>query len=204
MDVREKYDRIAPYFDFLSGFMERSTISRAMDLLELRKKDRFLDLACGTGKVLRSAKKKTRLLYGCDFSKNMIAVAKRRAPFAAYLVCDVTKRLPYADASFDAINFSVTLGMIPQKKHWTLFREIRRVLKPRGRLVITEYTTRKKSPLAWFLALQHRVIPQFQDCGPLDVRRIVKKHGFGVVHDEIRTAWGFPFEIVLCKKRTFY
>ena len=200
MNIKEKYNRVATYFDYVSGFMERKVINHAIDLLDLQKKDVFLDLACGTGKVLYHAAKKTKHLHGCDFSQNMIKVAKKRASAAQYTICNITKKLPYQNHQFDKINFSVTLGMIPEDKYKSLFREIRRVLKPKGKLVITEYTNRKKSIFTKLLHCEHLFVPVFQDCKPLNVRQITEENGFKVIKDKIKTVWGFPFEIVLVEK----
>lgn len=196
--VKQKYDKVAPYYDYMSGIFERHIINHAVSLLNISKKDKFLDLACGTGKVLKQASKQTNKLYGCDFSKNMVEVAKKRCPTAKYKVCNITNKLYYD--KMDKINLSVTLGMIPKNKQQQMFKEIKKILKSNGLLVVTEYTTKNQNWFTKILNLQNKVIPSFQDCKPLDVEKILKENKFKIIKSEIKSILGFNFEIVLCKK----
>lgn len=200
---QEKYDSIGNIFDFVSGIFERRIINFGVDLLSLKKKESFLDLACGTGKVLLYASKKTNMLFGCDFSKSMLHVAKKRLKNTNVKLelSDITKKIPYPNSFFDKINFSVTLGMIDAKKHKKMFSEIKRVLKNDGILVVTEYTTKKRNLFTNILEWENRVWPKFQDCKPVNVEQILLDNGFCILKINIKNCFGFKFEIVLAKKK---
>jgi ubiquinone/menaquinone biosynthesis C-methylase UbiE len=203
VDQQQKYDDVGNFFDYLSGIFERGIINRAVDLLDIKKSDSFLDVACGTGKVMIYASKKTNKLCGCDFSNTMINVAKKRLKklkvSAKLDVCDITKKLPYKDKSFDKINFSVTLGMINPKEYQKVFLEIKRTLKKKGQIVVTEYTTKKKNIFTNMLEWEHKICPKFQDCIPVNVEQILIKNGFKIIKPEIKNCFGFKFEVVLAE-----
>lgn len=199
INQKNKYNKVAWIYDYISGLFERKIIDYGVDKLKINEDDTFLDLACGTGKVLEYASQKTKNLFGCDFSINMINQAKKRCPVAKYTLCDITKKLPYKDNQFDKINFSVTLGMIDESKYNQMFKEIKRVLKPEGFLVVVEYTSKKPNILTRLLEVEHRVFPQFQDCKPVDVKKTLENNDFKVKSSKIKSVTGFKFEICVTK-----
>ncbi|MFA6089581.1 MAG: methyltransferase domain-containing protein [Candidatus Woesearchaeota archaeon] len=203
VNQKEKYNKVGNFFDYVSGIFERNTINNAIDMLNLKKEDYFLDLACGTGKVLKYASKKTKKLYGCDFSDKMLTVCKKRNKNinVELKLCDITTKLPYKNNTFDKINFSVTLGMINTEYYKKVFSEIKRVLKKDGKIVITEYTTKKRNIFTKILELEHKLIPKFQDCKPINVEEILIKNNFKILILKTTSVFGFKFEIVLASVR---
>lgn len=92
-----------------------------------------LELACGTGQFTAPLCAAARSWTATDYSPRMLAKAKRRAKATGlcFAVQDATK-LDYADASFDAVVIGNALHIMPDPDG--ALREIRRVLKPGGRL----------------------------------------------------------------------
>lgn len=204
VNQQQKYNSVGNYFDYVSGIFERKIINKAVDSLDIKNTDSFLDLACGTGKVLKYASKKTKHLYACDFSKKMIDVAKKRLQKskigAKIEICDITKKLPYKTNSIDKINFSVTLGMIDPKDYKIMLSEIKRVLRKDGLLAVTEYTIKKRNIFTSLLLWENKVMPKFQDCKPVNVEETLKQNGFEIINSKIKNCFGFKFEVVLAKK----
>src|SRR5262245_51410231 len=101
--VEEMFDRIAPRYDALNRVItfrldnhwRRETVAA----LQLTKRGRVLDLACGTGDLCNMLEKAGHEVVGLDFSSGML----RAAHTDAALVRGDAMRLPFADASFDAI-----------------------------------------------------------------------------------------------------
>jgi demethylmenaquinone methyltransferase/2-methoxy-6-polyprenyl-1,4-benzoquinol methylase len=154
------FDRIAPVYDAMNRVMtvgldqrwRRATV-RAL----VREGDRVLDACCGTGDLAVAARKVgAGEVVGIDFSERMLERARRKAPELEWLQADVLK-LPFEDASFDAA--VVGFGVRNVDDLEASIRELRRVLRPGGRLGILEITT-PRGPLKLFYKLWFdRIVP---------------------------------------------
>lgn len=103
----------------------------------------LLDVACGPGVVAAQAAQRGARAAGIDFSPEMIALAKAAGPSLDFLVADV-EQLPFADDSFDAA--VVNFGMHHFEQPVRALREIRRVLRRRGRLAYTKWVSQRDNP----------------------------------------------------------
>jgi SAM-dependent methyltransferase len=110
----------------------------AADALALGGEQRVLDVACGPGNfthVFARALRGAGLAVGLDASKPMLAraVAEHTVPRAAYLRADA-RRMPFRDASFDAVCCYAALYLVPEP--FTVLVEMLRVLAPGGRIAL--------------------------------------------------------------------
>ncbi|MEM7705304.1 MAG: methyltransferase domain-containing protein [Pseudomonadota bacterium] len=97
--------------------------------------DAVLDVGCGTGVLTRELTQHvgdTGSLTGFDLSESMLSVARERCPGATFLQGNVVE-LPFEDQRFDIVVSSFMLMFVPDPKK--ALSEMRRVLKPGGRLV---------------------------------------------------------------------
>jgi demethylmenaquinone methyltransferase/2-methoxy-6-polyprenyl-1,4-benzoquinol methylase len=159
--VRAMFDRIAGVYDVMNTVMTAGLHhrwrARAADLARVGPGTRSLDVATGTGDLAIELASRGGDVVGSDFSEGMLARARTKAPGLTWEQADALA-LPYPDATFDAAtvgfgarNFSdLSLGL----------REMARVVKPGGRVVILEITTPQKPPLSTFFSLWFdRVVP---------------------------------------------
>ena len=108
--------------------------------------DRLLDVACGSGLALELARARGAHGAGLDASPRLVAVARDRSPGADVRVGDM-HALPWADGSFDVVtSFRGIWGTTPDA-----LAEVRRVLRPGGRLGLTVWGHVKASTGAWAL-----------------------------------------------------
>jgi demethylmenaquinone methyltransferase/2-methoxy-6-polyprenyl-1,4-benzoquinol methylase len=150
--VREMFDRIAPVYDAmnrvatvgLDGRWRRETV-RAV----VTPGARVLDAACGTGDLAREAAAVGARVTGLDFSREMLARARRKAPELDWVEGDLLA-LPFANGSFDAA--TIGFGLRNAADLEAALQELRRVLRPGGRLAVLDLT-RPAGPLRVFYAL---------------------------------------------------
>ena len=148
--VQAMFGRIAGRYDLLNRVLSARLDLRwrriAVDLLPPGEGE-ALDLACGTFDLGLAALRQRRAarVHGCDFSVPMLAAgtAKRRGQPLSAAAGDAL-RLPYADGAFDLA--MVAYGWRNFGDPLASARELRRVLRPGGRLLILEFFR----PVRWF------------------------------------------------------
>jgi len=111
----------------------------AVGALGLRGSERVLDVACGTGNAALLADAAGARVVGVDTSPRLLEVARERVPGAEFVLADGAG-LPFEDASFDAA-VSV-FGVIFARPADAAAREIARVVRPGGRVVVTTWPRR--------------------------------------------------------------
>jgi demethylmenaquinone methyltransferase/2-methoxy-6-polyprenyl-1,4-benzoquinol methylase len=147
--VRTMFDRIAPVYDAMNRTMTAGLDRRWRRLTAeavVRPGDGVLDACCGTGDLAVAAARAGGKVTGLDFSERMLERARQKAPGLEWVRGDLLA-LPFANASFDAA--TVGFGVRNVEDLGLALRELRRVLRPGGRLGILEIT-RPRGPLALF------------------------------------------------------
>src|SRR5262249_8504709 len=118
--------------------------------------DRTLDACCGTGDLAIGARRAGAHVVGLDFSEQMLERARRKAPELDFVQGDALA-LPFQDASFDSA--TVGFGVRNVEDLDACLRELRRVLRPGGRLGILEITTPTGRLAPFYRVWFDRVVP---------------------------------------------
>jgi demethylmenaquinone methyltransferase/2-methoxy-6-polyprenyl-1,4-benzoquinol methylase len=167
--VRAMFDRIARVYDRMNAVMtaglDRRWRARAADLAALAPGDRAIDVATGTGDLALELARRvgpSGAVVASDFSEAMLerARAKDPGPAAAPLRFEWANALalPYADGEFAAA--TVGFGARNFSDLVQGLREMARVVRPGGRVVVLEITTPQRPPLSTFFRLWFdRVVP---------------------------------------------
>lgn len=136
------FDRVAGRYDLTNDVLAvgqtrkwRRLVTEAVDP---QPGQRVLDLAAGTGTSSESFVRVGAQVVPCDFSLGMLQVGRKRLPHLPFVAGDAMT-LPFADASFDAVTISFGLRNIHDPAQG--LREMRRVTRPGGRLVVCEFST---------------------------------------------------------------
>lgn len=162
--VEAMFDRIAGVYDRMNSVMtaglHHKWRTRAADLAAVGPGDRALDVATGTGDLaieLASRVGSTGEVIGSDFSEQMLAIARTKAANLRFEQANALS-LPYGDDEFDAV--TVGFGARNFSDLDQGLREMTRVARPGGRVVILEITTPTRPPLSTFYsAWFDRVVP---------------------------------------------
>jgi demethylmenaquinone methyltransferase/2-methoxy-6-polyprenyl-1,4-benzoquinol methylase len=158
--VRTMFDRIAPIYDAMNRVMTAGLDLRWRRLAAsaaVRPGDRVLDAACGTGDLaVAGLRAGAASVTGVDFSPRMLERARRKAPTITWVEGDLLA-LPFADASFDAATIGFGIRNVSDLELG--LRELRRVLRPGGRLAILEITRPRGRLRPFFSLWFDRIVP---------------------------------------------
>ncbi len=146
-EVRAMFDDVARRYDVtndvLSLGQDRRWRREVLVAADPKPGERVLDLAAGTGTSSQPFRDRGATVVPCDFSVGMLRVGKRTLPHLPFVAGDGT-RLPFADASFDAVTISFGLRNVVDPDAG--LRELHRVTRPGGRLVVCEFSSPTAAP----------------------------------------------------------
>jgi ubiquinone/menaquinone biosynthesis C-methylase UbiE len=199
--ARTHFDRwSATYEQDRAARRLREIQTRALEMFGLKPDDVLLDLAYGTGAVVREASATVKRAVGFDLSPAMIGRARELArplPNAEFVQGDVSGGLPFADGEFTAILCTTAFHHFPHQPDTVA--EIARVLGSSGRLLIAD--ANRSHPAVFTLDLALRVF-QPSHVGfrsPSQLRSDLRAVGFGEV--ATTTIWGGAYAFVRAVKR---
>ncbi|MFE9662075.1 demethylmenaquinone methyltransferase [Streptomyces sp. NPDC005955] len=140
-DVAERYDLTNDVLSLGQDRIWRREVAKAVDA---RPAQKVLDLAAGTATSSLPFVRAGAYVVPCDFSLGMLKVGKRRNPWLPLTAGDAT-RLPFKDDTFDAVTISFGLRNVHGTER--ALREMLRVTRPGGRVVICEFSHPTWAPL---------------------------------------------------------
>jgi demethylmenaquinone methyltransferase/2-methoxy-6-polyprenyl-1,4-benzoquinol methylase len=198
-EVRGMFDRIAPVYDAMNRVMtaglDRSWRRLAVQAV-VQPGDRVLDACCGTGDLAVAAEREGGVVTGLDFSPGMLERARRKSDTVTWVEGDLLA-LPFDDDSFDSA--TVGFGVRNVADLEAALAELRRVLRPGGRLAILEITQPRGLLKPFFSLWFDRIVPLLGKVlpggkaytylpasvrrfpGAEDLRALMERHGFGGV-----------------------
>ncbi len=140
--VYDILNMVPPYKDLLN---------KILSILDPKKGEKILDAGAGTGNLAVLIENKSAQVIALDFSKEALEIYKNKNPNAIVCLHDLTKPLPFDDNYFDKIVSNNVIYNIPREKRLEVIKELKRVLKPGGLIVISNIH-KNFSPLKIYLA----------------------------------------------------
>ena len=210
-DAKRFYDRISKVYDYLTGAFERKYAEIALELLSVEEGETVLEIGFGPGHCLKRIAEsvgKTGKVYGIDISSGMLEVTRRKLDKAwlmdrVELYCGDATSLPYDGNTFNAIFMSFTLELFDTPEIPRLLEEVKRVLKPEGRITIASMSKEDgESLLLRLYAWAHRKWPKCVDCRPIYLEQSLRDAGFHIREKKKMRLFGVPGEIVVAVRKS--
>jgi ubiquinone/menaquinone biosynthesis C-methylase UbiE len=216
--VRRIYDRIGRRYDLLR-FAEAAPKRGALAMLAVRPGERTLEVGVGTGAVLvelaRAATAGSLVMEGglapvcgIDLAPGMVQVARERVAAARLAgVVEVregdARSLPYDDAVFDVAFSSFVLDLLPTAEIGRALAELRRVVRPGGRLALVALSPGSgpgaRLFTAAYQALYRRHPEWLAGCRPIRLGPLAEGAGF-IVRQRREWFRGHPSEALLAQR----
>ena len=134
-----QYSQLAACYDQRWSFYNEASLRETRKRLRLGDGEGLLDVGCGTGLLLAALKESNPgvTLSGTDPSSGMLAVARERLGDAVTLTQGPAENLPFPDAGFDVVVSTSAFHYFRQPLD--AVKEMHRVLRPGGRLVVSDW-----------------------------------------------------------------
>lgn len=127
-NVYDNLNELYPYQEIIDLFIK---------ILNPKDDDFVLDIGSGTGNFYLRFMKHTRNITGIDSSKEGVRIHLKKEPSSNIILHDITLGLPFNDSTFDKIYSNNTIYTLNNDKRKFIFNEIKRILKPGGKVVIS-------------------------------------------------------------------
>ena len=137
------WERVANKYDSTWSSSTRQFIPPLLDAANVSGKISILDVGCGPGYVSIAAAERGAIPIGLDFSREMIAIAKKMSPKIEFRQGDA-QALPFPGATFDRVIANFALLHLAQPER--AMAEAHRVLKPGGRFAFTTWAKISENP----------------------------------------------------------
>jgi ubiquinone/menaquinone biosynthesis C-methylase UbiE len=186
--TQKEFTRQAKQMAAAAAFQARPVLEWLVGAAGSSASDRVLDLACGPGIVAEAMAPHVRQLVGIDVTPEMTRLARERLE-KAHLTngrfgVASAEALPFEGKEFDQIITRLSFHHFPDVR--AVLSEIRRVLRPRGRLIIADVVSSEESEESTL----HNSLEQLRDpthvrmITPGELRQFVRLAGFILLRDE--------------------
>ena len=178
------WDRVAPLYDLAVSALNRRVYdgTGAVVARLIRPGDTVLECACGTGTITAAIAPACARVVATDFSEGMLKQARKklaRFPHVVVEQADITD-LRYADDSFDAVVAGNVIHLLPEPGD--ALKELKRVVRPGGTIIVPTYVIPKKRAHTMFLRLISRFGVHFQEhFDPASYRAFFERMGYARV-----------------------
>ena len=208
-EAKEYYDRFSKFYDYTLGPLGRKYSGMALERLSVVEGETVLEIGFGTGHFLKQIAKlvgSTGKAYGIDISPAMLGKTKKRLEKEGLanrteLCCGDATYLPFDERTFDAVFMSFTLEVFDTPEIHGVLAQIKKVLKPGGRLGIVDMS--KENGNTIFLKVYewlHKKCPKYFGSRPIYAEQCLINAGYQIKNKEKIKIFRLPAEIIVAIK----
>ncbi len=206
--AKRTYDKISRIYDLITGPLERKFRDMGLNQLDVKQGETVLEIGFGTGHCLEEVTRRVGengKAYGIDISSGMLDITRKRVEKKGLvdrveLHCGDAMSMPYEDNMFDTVFMSFTLELFDTPEIPAVLKEIKRVLKLKGRLGVVSMSKEDgQSRLLKAYEWIHKNFPALVDCRPIYVEKSIRDAGYSIKSKEKIKLFGLPGEIVVAK-----
>ncbi len=205
-EIKDVYDRIAPFYDIWGNLTESRARKRAIELAGIENGETVLEAAVGTGLAFREIvlRNPAGRNIGIDLSPRMLERAGRRLRLLAgaryELAIGSALDLPAGTATIDRLVNNYLFDLLSDADMDRALAEFRRVLRPGGKLVLVNMT-KSETAMGGIYELLYRLSPRLMGgCRGVRLAEKLAHNGFIVEHREYCQQMLFPSEIITAQR----
>jgi ubiquinone/menaquinone biosynthesis C-methylase UbiE len=207
--VSRKYSRLAPLYELWARATESKPRRRVLELAAPSDSEDVLEVATGTGVQLVELARASEggRTAGVELADGMLAHSRKRLAAAGLadrveLIRGSALELPFDDESFDLLVNGYMLDLLPRDEIPRALAEFKRVLRPGGRLVLSNMTVGERRVHRFWDFLYSHGIDLTANCRGVLAVPVLAEIGFTNIRREYLVQFLFPTEIVTARKET--
>lgn len=198
-EAERNYTRLSRWYDRIEGGWEDTPRRLGLAMLAPQPGETLLEIGCGTGASLAELPAGV-VTVGLDLSHGMLAQTRTRlvkAGRTADLLQADALHLPFPGACFTTVLMSFVLELMDTPEIPVVLGEVRRVLRPGGRVGVTA-TSRMggKRLMLNLYEWAHRSFPAAVDCRPIFARHALEESGFAIQQAHLLSRTGLGIEVL--------
>lgn len=193
-DIKKSYGVMSRFYALAEGIFERGLRRKGLHLLSVTPGEVVLEVGVGTGYSLKEIANfvgENGKAHGIDVTPQMLELTRKRLKKAGFmdrveLYEGDARRMPYQNGKFDAVYMASTLELFDTPDIPVVLNEVKRVLKPSGRLGVASLTKegREGSLFIRFYEWLHQKVPKYANCRPIYVEKLLEDAGYQVTKTE--------------------
>ena len=212
-DMKNGYGVVSRFYALVEGIFEKGLRQKGLQLLSITPGEVVLEVGVGTGyslKEIANSVGENGKAYGIDVTPQMLEITRKRLRKAGLmdrveLYEGDARSMPYEDGKFDAVYMAATLELFDTPDIPRVLSEIKRVLKPSGRLGVVSLTkeSREDSLFIRFYEWLHQKVPKYASCRPIYVEELVKDAEYEIIKtDQFVIAKLVPWKLLVARPLT--
>lgn len=193
-DIKKSYGVMSRFYALAEGIFERGLRRKGLHLLSVTPSEVVLEVGVGTGYSLKEIANfvgENGKAHGIDVTPQMLELTRKRLKKAGFmdrveLYEGDARRMPYQNGKFDAVYMASTLELFDTPDIPVVLNEVKRVLKPSGRLGVASLTKegREGSLFIRFFEWLHQKVPKYANCRPIYVEKLLEDAGYQITKTE--------------------
>jgi ubiquinone/menaquinone biosynthesis C-methylase UbiE len=200
-DSSHRYDLLSRAYGVIADAAEHDAREAGLRLLDAQPGEWVLEIGCGTGRALAELSASVGgigVACGLDSSAGILEAAREQVGTSSALVRGDARSVPCRDASLDAAFMSFTLELFASEEIPAVLAEIRRVLKPSGRLGVVSLNAEDTTSVEAYGWL-HRHLPTWIDCRPIAVLAALARNGYSTTRTCRVEMWKLPVVVAVAE-----